>query len=739
MLEPRVEAEDSPDPANDDESERPSDKLRRDADLLGRRNSECRKWLRKKLDAIAVGFEKQAPRSDKLESWWNIVHCHLDDNQYYDGTAQVYVPAIHDAIEARATRFANQLFPQSGKYVDAESSDGGQPYEILALLNHYVRGTDSEMPLKTHIVKPLFKCADIEGHMNLYVDWDKVERLVVSRETRGITLEGMPQGEGQYGAGNEITDIVEEEIDVGFPGLEIIHDADVLVLPATSDTVLQALQKGGSATIVRRWTKEQAEELADDGLIDRELSDDDAVKPSASHASGMVDLAKALAKAVGVRVDGAWMTAMETWLMVPLNEKGAFSKGGKRRLCRLYWNLMREPLGLRRNPYWNDRCPLLSIPVEKVPGVFKGASKVEPLAPIQYEINDAANERADVDHMSAMPIIRRSAGEQGNRPLIIAPAAVWDGGPNDIQFMEFPNLSDRAKSRIVDGIQVIFQSLGVNPSMLPQQLSRARSNQAQVAQEQQVDLLTTAEAVSGMEHLLNEVCRWFVDLDHQFRNRELTVRQYGKMGIMANMISVGPIQNGTQYQFTWCGAEQARMNAAMMQQGTALINVARGLEQNIKAEGKQLRLSPILERSFANLFGPELASLTLVDQRHMLSVDPETENQMLAEGHAVATSQLDNPQQHLQSHQQAIQQMGDPHGTIRVHIQMHLLQLAEQNKAQMMAQAGAQGVPGGAGPGVAGTPRQGAQPGQTRQQGPPGMIHQDQLPRGGAPVPPRRA
>jgi hypothetical protein len=65
-----------------------------------------------------------------------------------------------------------------------------------------------------------------------------------------------------------------------------------------------------------------------------------------------------------------------------------------------------------------------------------------------------------------------------------------------------------------------------------------------------------------------------------------------------------------------------------------------------------------------------------------------------------------------------------------------------KQQAQMQAQQGQQGVPGGAiggqqQPGVAGTPRIGAQPGQPRMQGPPGMIAQDQMqdPR----VMPRRA
>jgi hypothetical protein len=62
---------------------------------------------------------------------------------------------------------------------------------------------------------------------------------------------------------------------------------------------------------------------------------------------------------------------------------------------------------------------------------------------------------------------------------------------------------------------------------------------------------------------------------------------------------------------------------------------------------------------------------------------------------------------------------------------MQQMQLKAQ--AQMAPQGGEPGIPGGSmgqqpQPGVAGTPRIGAQPAQaTGGQGPPGMIHQDQL------------
>jgi len=735
MLDPRVESEASP--ANDDDdldlSERPSEKLRRDKDLLGRENSKCRKWLAKKIDAIARGFEKQADRSDKLCELWDLYNCQLGGNQYYNGTAEVFIPAIRDAVDARATRFTNQLFPNSGRHVDCTSSDGVQPFELLALLNHYIIGSESEESFKVNVVEPLFVCTDVEGQSNLYVDWNSLTRDVVSRETRG---------EGPDG---EIIDITEEEIEVGFPGIEVLHDSDVLVLPAHSPSVLWALQNGGSATIVRRWSKSKAEAMVEDGEIEAEVEDLELMRGSDTQANGLVNVGKALAKAVGVRDgDDTFMTAFETWLMVPYDPKKGFSEKARPRLCRLWWELQRTPLGLKRNPYWNDRCPLLSKARKKLPGVFKGASAIEHLAPIQYEINDAANERADVDHMSAMPLVRRDAALAGNRPAIIAPGAVWDGAAGTYEFMQFPDLSQRAKARVLDGIQLIFQGLNVNPSMIPQQTGRpgSKRNQAEIAMEQQVDLLTVAVNVTVMEDLLNQVLGWFVDLDHQFRDRDLTVRAYGYMGLQANMIEVPPIQNGMHYHFRWIGAEQARQSVAMAQQGTAFFNLLRGMGQQLMAEGMELSLAPFIEQQAANLFGPTLAAQSIRDKRHHMSIPPEQENEILGAAFVVPTSPFDNHQKHLQSHMMAKQQMGDPAGCFDIHIRQHMMDLAKQNAAATGAMArpqGAPGVPGGAGPGVAGTPRPGAIPALPRPQGPPGMMHQDQMPRMGAPVPPRRA
>lgn len=717
---------------------RPSTLARRDADLLGRTDSACRKFLTKKIEAIVKGFEDQAPRSDDLDKWWRIFNCELDANQFYNGNAQVYIPIIRDAINARATRFSNQLFPQFGHYINVTASDGSTPLEILALLHQYVE--DSK--LETEIIKPLLRTGDIEGHLNLYIDWRTVTRHIVSRETRAPID---PQT-GTEVPGEEMVDIVEEEIEEGRPGFEVLHDSDVVMLPATAESVEDALARGGSVTIVRRWSRTEYEKMIDDGEIEEAGDLDEDGQMVDENMTGLTNLKKDLARAVGVRARGAHFLGFETWLMAPMG-KGKFDKNGDPRLCRLWWGLDRQPLGLKRNPYWNDRCPLLSAAVEKIPGVFKGKSQVEALAPLQYEANDAANERADVDHFSAMPIIRQTPDET-NAPLILNLAAVWKAPQGGVEFLAFPDLSQRANARILAATHVIFQSLGVNPAMLPQQSGRpgAKRNQAEVAMEQAVDLLTVNEAVKvPTQHILTPLVGWMVDLDHQYRDKELTVRGYGDLGRMAEMIDVPPIENRRRYRFSWAGAEQTKANAAWQQQGMALMAQTKAIAPQLQAEGYALRIGPFWERLVANVVGPDVARQTLIDMRRQLSIDAEEEVEMMLDGFQTWPQPMDNDQQKIQVFRQAMLTQGDPHGTLRARLQLQLRQMqmktqqAAMKKFAEQMEAGGQ-PPGGGPPGPRSAPQQGAVPAGPRLlKGPPGTIPHDQLPRGGAMVPPRRA
>jgi len=293
--------------------------------------------------------------------------------------------------------------------------------------------------------------------------------------------------------------------------------------------------------------------------------------------------------------------------------------------------------------------------------------------------------------------------------------------------------------------------------MMPQSTGRpgARRNQAEVAMEQNVDILTTATRVSVVEEgiMTPTITRW-VEYDHQYRDDEATVQSYGELGVAAKIEKVPPIQAGNRYMFTWFGVEQAR-NAAQQQQQIAFANVAASppMSQALQQAGYQFNPAPMLIHAAGNIFGWREGRKIIKDMRAAAAMDPEVENQMLDTAFEVSVHPIDEDPKHMQAHMMGMQiwPAGTPqHAAYVNHLQRH--QMQQGLKANAAAQQG-QGMPqppggqpgqqqggGGAGGPPGGAPPQagGMAPGPRMMRGPPGTIPPDQMPRMGAAIMPRK-
>jgi hypothetical protein len=694
---------------------------RRDKELATRTTGKLYKDLLEDFAAVRAGFETQSKRADKIMDYWDIYYCCLNNLQFYNGQSQIYVPIVENAIEARKTRFVNQIFPSSGRYIDATSSDEAVPHAEIALLESYIRRDRLKVKIAALIVN-----GDVEGQYNIYVDWSEYRRHLVSRETKPAMVAqegGLPAIESPD---QTVEIMVEEAVFDAGPCVEILHDSDVLVLPATADSIDEALASGGSVTILRRWSKPQLKaKIAAGELMSGPTG---KLLDAMGDESFLANAEKEMVDAAGIKDRGKHLLVYETWKILDVE--------GEKRLCKILYGGYDLVLSCRRNPHWNDRCPLISTPVRKIAGSFKGVSVLSFIDTVQYHANDIANQAADSATYSMLPIVMSDpAKNPRTATMILNLAAIWECDPNSTRFAEFPKLWQDGIALVQADTQFIFQTLGVNPAMLPQQTGKpgAKRNQAEVALEQSVDLLTTAGASSVLEEgILTPMLERFAELDQQFRDDEIAVRSFGEMGRVAKMEKVPPMQLGRRFQFTWFGVEQAR-NAAQLQQQIAWLNVARGMQPLLQAAGYKLNPAPILEHSAGNIFGWRMGRQVLIDERSQLSVDPMTENMMLEDGFDVPVHPLDNPQQHIQAHMAAMRLSGDPTGAFRLHIQAHMAAMAAMAaQRQQMQQPGPGGGPG--------PPQPGAQPAGPRLiKGPPGMIAPDQMSRAGAAVPPRRA
>lgn len=635
------------------------------------------------------------------------------------------MPIAYDAINARKTRFVNQIFPQNGRYVQVITEDGKFPDATISLLEYYIRLNH----LRNSGMPALMKNGDVEGQYTVYVDWATRVRDVVYRIESPLELDAteLEDDEDDLGSGigdpeETINELKEETIKTGFPSIEVISDNDLLVLPATADSIDEALEIGGSVTVIRRWSKDTIKQKIADDEIDTDAGNSLLAALQTEDQNSRRDRGQQAIDAAGIKKDskGTYALVYETWTKITYK--------GKKRLYKVFFGGSKRFLSCRRNPFWCDKVPVFSCSVNKTKGSFKGKSLVEPIATFQYAANDAANEGMDSAAFAMLPIIMTDP-EKNPRvgSLVLSLAAIWETSPKDTQFAQFPPLWKDAFEIVNTARAQIFQSLSVNPSAITQGRSPSKKpNQAEVAEDAQIDILTTADAVSVLEEgILTPVIQFMLELDHQFRDKDITIFQHGALGIKAAMEKIPPIALNVKHYIKWFGVEAAR-NAQAIQQQIAAANVLRGIPPALY-KGYELDLTPIIIQLVENAFGPNLAPLIFKDMKSQLSVDPWIENELLIRGEDLPVHGLDNLAEHMQAHIEAMQASGDPQGTIQLHLMKHRLAASVMPPQS----EGVPGTPGGAGPGIqgqAGMPRMGAQPGQSiGGQQPPGAIAPDQM------------
>jgi hypothetical protein len=733
--EPRDRARANPKQRDDDE---PSDKEREDAvenrddELLG--NEKLMEQVRDAAKDAAKGFENQWERDNDQMDYWDVYDQVIGGKQSYAGNHTVYLPIVKQAIEARVTRFVNQVFPRSGRNIDVISSDD-KPYDLMALLEHYIRKTR----LRTQITPALVRNGDVEGQYNLYVSWTNSSRFIVEKAAPTVEIETAMPGE----QGDDMTevqlpqdDLDEEDYDLEevetfhmHPTVEVLPDCDVLVMPHTANSVGDALEAGGLVAIIRRWTKGRLQQAIDEEEID-EKEGERLIEEfsSTTEPPGQQNVAKKHLNAVGIQTGegGKVLIFYEIWRKFKVDDE--------RRLVRVFFagGDGERAFSVRRNPYWCDKCPLISAPLKKIARAFKGQSEVKAVADLQYTANDFINEAFDSADYALMPIVMTDPTKNPRvGSMVLNLAAIWETNPNDTKFAQMPALWKDGLTIVSQIKNEIFQILSVSPAMLPQQSGgKAKRNQAEIAMEQQIDVMATADVCTNLEdEVLTPLLRWFVDLDYQYRDKKATVRQYGQMGLKVAMQEVPVLQNSRRFEFRWFGVEAARATQ-MIQVQTSAINVVKGIPPQMY-DGFKLRLAPFISQLLENAFGSRLVPQLWESIKDKLSMNPEQENEFLIEGLTLPVHELDDDQEHMKEHLKALVS-GDPSGSIREHMLLHRQQMSMKLQQQAQGMAQMQGAPGGPGqPGVAGTPRPGAQNQAPRGgQGPAGAIHADRLAEG---------
>lgn len=651
-------------------------------------------------EAVKSGFDDKQEQTDVIERAWDVYNCILNENQIYDGDSKTYLPIVHDAIEARVTRFSNMIFPQTGRYSDVLSADGKVPYETMAVLDNYVE----QAGLRDTVIPSLMRAGDITGQYSLFLSWCKRTRHAIKKvETPLMGGEG-----AEVPDAGTTPDIEVQSVDDSRPDVMVLDARDLLILPGSVDEIEDA----DTVAIALRMSKGRVQEMIDSGEFDEEagetLLDNFSMQPNDKQPNPD----KKSLNAAGVKSDAS---GSKTALVYMVWTK--LKIGGKRRRCMAYLAGPDMVLSCKRNPYWSDRIPVISQAALKVNGSFWGKSRVQVVERLQYAVNDAFNMGQDGEMLSLMPITVMDPEKFAKASsVVLTKGAIWLGDPAAVEIKQIPSVWAQAERIVEMGRNQIMQSLGVNPAMIPMSNTGKKPTQAQISQEQQVALESTADVVTILEtSVLNKVLRWFYEMDYQFRTKAIHVRRFGPVGVQAEMQAVEPVGVDTHYTFKWYGTEGTK-SSQQVQQMISLLNVMKSLGPEM-LNGRKIDAGPIVEQAANVTFGPRVAPRVLIDQTHLLTMPPEEENMSLIQGFSVKTSPTDPHQQHIRVHQQAALKTGDTTGVIRAHIAEHEMDMKQMQQAQ------AQAAQGGPKPGAQAQPPTGAQQ-------PPGAVHPDQ---GGVP------
>jgi hypothetical protein len=658
------------------------------------------------------GYVAKKERDDANKKYWDVYNCILTDQQAYAGVSEIFVPVVRDAIEARTLRFTNALFPSNGRFTECISSTNDNAHALQALINHYVReGKVRET------VGSMLRAGDVTGHYSLYVGWTKKERTITQRISHPATMEHegvrveMPE---------EVEDVETVTLSRGTPDVWVIPDEDLCVLPATVDDINDADTVCVAIRVTKSWFRERKKEFTSK-KYKQALS---MFESQTGMGPERVNPEKERAKDAGVKSErGTKMLLLyQIWTKLEID--------GKWTPVMIYSAGMGDDnvLSIKKNPYWGQQCPVLSAPIKKVAGSFWGVSLMQGVEQLQYQVNDAINMGMDSAQYALTPIVMTNPISNPRiGTMVLEMAALWEVDPNNTKILDFPKLWQDA-FQIVAGVKAqIHESLGLNPAMMPSG-STKKTSQAAVAQEQQLALEGTSDSVRCAEtSILTPLANRMFEYDQQYRDTDLDIAHYGELGYEAEQEKVPPVQFGTRYSFQWNGVAQSQ-GQQRVQMMISTLNILRGIPPQ-QLMGRQLDVGPVLDAVVDIVYGPRLGPRVLKDMRGQLGMPPNVENDMMRYNMPATVNVLDNDQEHMALHHEAIVMLGgDPTGIYTAHIAQHQQQM--QKKAQAVAgPQGAPGMPGGGPPGAPGTPAPGSAVAGPRPgaQQPPGAVRPAQM------------
>jgi hypothetical protein len=617
---------------------------------------------------IVGNFHKlRSDRASREQKWlefyrmWSVEH---DDNQSYQGRANLYIPQVRKEVETMTRRLKKALFPED--YLDAEATkyeDSNAAETNKYVVRHFF---DGPMNIKA-LADPWIKQNILYGTSPIKSYWSRREVEQVYRKKYFKEL-GPANFEAKF-------KVVKE------------------------NTLLYNAPKARVCDIFQTYVSPQSAQLPTDikEVFERQkVSLDDMKKKAADGAAVNIKFIEDLAKKEdyelaetqmrtasqgdsGSIVDLESLDLIEWWGELDLPD-------GRRLPCVV--EIIQESIVTRiqQNPFWHQTPPYdFQRFIKPPPGEFYGRGIAEAIQFMQYQVNDMANQTMDSSTLALNNItIVNPAFAPNVDSFEIEPGAVWWADPNAIKQFVFPDLSDTGIKNL-NLIRTIMTTMSDNSPQLPDPIAgKARSTgQAQLAiDEWQTDLF------SFMQSIETEALVPFTSKTHsliqQYVNDDLIIRVSGKYAETWIKKLVTPEDLAGRYDFTWKGAIQTQNNAIKVQQILQFIKVAQNLPPDSKVK---VNWANLILKLFRDGLQFKDAHTIIETPDSNPSVPPSIENKMINMGGPVEVNPEDDDQLHVESHNKAMAESQDPYikYVFSLHIAKHNAQI--EQKRQMACAA----------------------------------------------------
>jgi len=613
------------------------------------------------------------------------------DITYYDGFTQIFVPQLRKNIEFAVRNLRRNLFP-TDDYFSVEPVDTPET-EAAEKLKRFIYWQLMNKVMLKRYVTPFLRQLCMYGWSPVKVVWERQKKKVYTHEKETVPKYEMVMNnvtglkERQYAGTDTIIKQVEREIYVADnPTFLPVDIFSFYMWPVTAWDIdkdahctmeelslgksdLKSMEREGRYANVDKATRTMPKDDRADRRVTKEKRAQDA--GISTNSDSMVPV---------------WRP-VEYWGKFDL-----FGDGNDIDCLITVDRNSNTALEVRQNPHYDQSPAYVVAKMDELIGEFYAYGLIQPLETLQYLLNDTTKQMNDVMLFSLSPIVAYDdGGILNSNKLQIAPGNKWPIHPNDVAFLKPPDVSQSAVMTVQNTADMIDNFPGFEK--IPTTGRRPATQVSAMQQDRGITILDWSENIECM--VMNKFLKKCYMLNQQFLDDEVAFKVMGK-----DLERMSPEELIGDYHFYWMGANNTQNMIVKSQQMLNGLEIMTKIPSTMEEQGDPWYVFKEWWKKGLGLDNADRITkkIDLTEQ-----LNPQQENYILALGKQLPVNPMDNDEEHIQWHLQAIQSPTLSEyvkSIIKFHIQLHYDKMTKNKMASQMSQMNSQGQGGNQGQGV---------------------------------------